>query len=636
MRRPPLSFLSIGAIVLALQASFVGCSSEPTYTAPDRAAGTRAPRTARCDDEVDPTGCLLPWPSSVFTKLDPTSPTGVRLSVDVTSLGAEDDATSLNRADGFSRLTPIATGFETELSEPGPGAIQLLLAEPGRADEGEAVPLHVTAVASDDEAPRTLLVATPKHVLEPNAEYLVVVTDALRAKGGGAIAPERSTRVSLGLESAASQAEADLHGHHAPARALLRKVGLDANRVLRMWTFTTRSTDDGTRRLRAMLAASRAAVAEGRTSVTIDVVKPGSGSVALDVEGRVTGLPSFASATGLTLDAQGLPVASGTREAPFRVAIPKGTGDYRFVMYGHGTGGEFRDTAFDEELGKEGIAKVGISFYGWTKDEALPTFLGLKKMFAGTHQSSAWLMQAVADGAAIQAAMARALGDALAAPTLGGAPNPAAGRKADGSIAMWTGGSLGGTMGLVFTAANPEVRAAVLNVPGAGWTHFIPGSYLYAMIRPFIRGAYGYDLGVLHALLMSQGNWDDIDGGIWREALAGRKTTFLLQESIGDQVLPNVGTENVAKTTGASQVGAVLDPIEGVSTSVEVVDASALTQFKVVQTSDLDVHGFAARDTPAGIAAREQIRAFVASVFAGRPRIALPPGCVGGSCDFTR
>lgn len=632
-----LRFLfSTSTALLLLQAPFAGCSSEPTYTAPDRAAGERVPRTAKCDDEVDPTACLLPWPSSVFTRRDASSPTGVRLSVDLGSLGPEDDASWLNRADGFSRLTPIITAFDSELDASAPGAIQLFLVEPGRTGEGEAVPLRVSVFPSSDEAPRTLLVATPKRLLEPNAEYLVVVTDALRAKGGGAIAAERSARVSLGVDEASSQAEADLRGHHAPARALLRKAGVDGSRVLRMWTFTTRSADDGTRRVRAMLAASRAAVSAGRARVIIDVVKPGSGSVALDIEGRLGGLPAFASASGITLDAAGLPVESGSREAPFRVAIPKGSGDYRFVMYGHGTGGEFRDTAFDEELAREGIAKVGIQFHGWTTDEALATFLNLKKMFSGTQQSSAWLMQAVADGAAIQAAMTGVIGEALAAATLGAAPNPAAGRKPDGSIAVWAGGSLGGTMGLVFTAASPEIRAAVLNVPGAGWTHFIPESVLYPKIKPFIVGGYGYDLGVLQALFMNQTNWDDVDGGIWKEALAGRKVTFLVQESIGDTVLPNVGTENVARTTGAVQLGAVLEPIEGLTAAAAADDVSAVTQYKVPPASDYDVHGFAAKDTPAGVAARDQIRAFVASVFAGKPRIVVPPGCAGGSCDFSK
>lgn len=636
MRRILRSSLSACVALVAAQLHLASCSPDPVFVAPDRAAGARAPQTAPCDD-ADPSACLLPWPSSAFTTSDPSSPTGVRLSVDVTSLGPEDDDASwLNRADGFSRVTPLATGFAGELDEPAEGAIRLLLAEPGRAGEGEPVPVRASVVATREGPSRSLLVAMPTRLLEPNAEHLVIVTDDLRAKGGGALAPERSARVALGLERPSSQAEADLYGHHAPSRALLARAGIDPARVLRLWTFTTRSADDGTRRLRAMVAASRAAVAEGRTRAEIDVVKPGADPITLEIEGRLTGLPAFASEAGLTLDGEGLPAASGTREAPFRVVVPRGAGDYRFVMFGHGTGGEFRDTAFDEDLAKEGIAKVGISFYGWTEADTLGTLTGLKKMFAGTRRSSAWLMQAVADGAAIQAAMPSAIGDALAASTLGGADNPAAGRRPDGSVAVWAGGSLGGTMGLVFTAANPDIRAAVLNVPGAGWTHFIPGSSLYAMIRPFIVNAYETDLGLLQALFISQGNWDDVDGAVWREAFAERDVTFLLQESIGDVVLPNVGTENVARTTGVAHIGAVLEPIEGVATAPGPNPRGALTQYRVAPTADLEVHGFAARDTPAGAAARDQIRSFITSVFAGEPRIEVPDGCAGGSCDFTR
>jgi hypothetical protein len=638
--RPPFRSLLFACAWSLLFVLFVplvsgGCS-KTTYTAPDRVAGVRAPRTAACDDDVDPTGCLLPWPSSTFTRLDPTSPTGVRVAVKLDSLGADDDPASLNRADGFSRLSPLVTGFDTPLDPPSEEAIQLYLAEPGRPHTGEAVALRVQQYPSKDEPSRALLVATPRRVLEPNAEYVVIVTSALHAEGGKAIAGERSARVALGLDDPESQAEADLRGHHAPARALLAKAGVDPNRVLRIWDFTTRSTEDGTRRLRAMRDAARAAVTGGKTQVTIDVVTAGTGSAALVVEGHLAGLPSFASKTGLTLDDKGLPIADGTRQAPVRVEIPKGAGDYPFIMYGHGTGGNFHDSAFDEELASTGIAKVGISFYGWTDDEVLPTFFGLKHMISASAGSTAWLMQAVADGAAIQAAMPGAIADALSAPMLGGAANPVAGRKPDGKVAIWAGGSLGGTMGLVFTCASPEVRAAVLNVPGAGWTHFISESSLYSTIEPFVVGPYGNDIGLLQAMFMSQTNWDDVDGGIWKEALAGRKTTFLLQESIGDQVLPNIGSENVALTTSAVQLGKVLVPIAGVSPANEAIDASALTQYHVTAATALDVHGFAAKDTPAGAAAREQIRAFVATVLAGAPRITVPAGCTGGSCDFSQ
>ena len=635
MQRSLRSLLAFAFTLLALQALVTGGCSKPTYSAPDRAAGVRAPRTAACNDDVDPTACLLPWPSSDYEKLDATSPTGLRLSVDLSSLGAADDPTTLDRADGFSRMTPLVTGFDALLDPPADDSVQLWLAEPGRATTGQPVGLRIEAFPSKDDPGRTLLLATPRTVLEPNAEYVVIVTDSLRAKGGGPIAAERSARVSLGLEEPSSQEEADLRGYNAPARALLAKAGVDPSRVLRLWDFTTRSLDDGTRRLKAMHEAARAAVAAGKVTVAIDVVTPGTGDVALVVEGRLQGLPAFAGTSGLTLDAGGLPVASGAREAPFRVAIPAGSGDYPFVMYGHGTGGNFHDSAFDEELAQIGVAKVGISFYGWIDNEVIATFFALKQMISATHRSSAWLMQAVADATAIEAAATGVIADALSAPTLAGAVNPVAGRRPVAKLAMWAGGSLGGTMGLVYSSVDQDIHAAVLNVPGAGWTHFIPDSDLYATIEPFVVGGYGSDFTLLQALFMSQSNWDDVDGAIWKESLAGRGATFLVQESVGDPVLPNIGTANVVMSTGAVEIGKVIAPIPNEPTATAPVsNASAFQQFRVNGGADLDIHGFAAKGTTAGVAAREQIRAFVASVLAGAPKIDVPPSCPNGDCDF--
>jgi hypothetical protein len=634
------------AFVVLASTSLVapGCSSSsaPSFTAPARVAGARSPRTGACAPALDPTDCLLPWPSSTWTRVDASSPTGVRLAVDLTLNDPDDDPTTYDRADGFSRLTPLMTGFSTPLDPPPSDAIRLFLVEPGRASTGAEVPLRIVLHPSNDNPDQSLLVATPRALLEPGAEYVAVLTSSTHAMGGVPIPAERSAALAMGATEPTSQDEANFRADFAPDRAVLEAAGLDASRVLRIWSFTTRSTDDGTRRLAAMQKAARAAVSAGTTTVTIDTWTAGTGSIAAIVEGHVSGLPTYmtASATApMTLDAGGLPVASGVHDAPFRVAIPSGAGTYPFIMYGHGTGGNFHDSAFDSELTGSGIAKVGISFYGWTSDDVISTFFSFSKMAAGTHHSSAMLMQAIADASAIELAVddgkgGGAIGDALAAAMLGGKANPVAGRRPSTPAHIWAGGSLGGTMGLVYSSANAQVRAGVLNVPGAGWTHFIPESSLWGQIEPFVVSAYGEDLGVLRALFMSQTNWDDIDGGVWKEALSGRDTPFLIQESIGDPVLPNVGTENVVHTTGAVQIGAALAPISGVSSAEVASDQSGFTQYFVSGAMGLDVHGFAAKDTPAGAAAREQIRAFIVSVLAGAPKITVPAACMGGRCSF--
>lgn len=633
--------------VFAISSLFlnIGCSSaeDPVYESPDREPGDRTPLTASCD-AMDPTRCLLPWPSSTFTAPDPQSATGIRLAVNKNSLLAGDDPWAANLADGFSRVTPIVAGFEAVVSpipiaSEGLGPMRLILAQPDHPAFGSFVPLRFDVTASGDDKNESLVVGYPLAPLEPGADYVAVVMDDLPVESGSAPAPSRAALVALEREPARSMEEAKLAGYHAPARAALAKAGIDPARVIRVWDFTTRSQKDATARLRAMRDAAAEAVAMGEVGVTIDLVTtPADASIALIVEGQLTNLPSFASSDlneGLTLDAEQMPVSAGTRAAPFRVLIPAGTGDYRFLMYGHGMGGSFRDDLFDEELALNGVGKVNIEFHGWTEDDVIETFVNFTRVFIGAHHSSALLMQAVADGEAIQKAMLGPLGDVLAAPEIAGQPNPAAGRRPIFDIPVWAGGSLGGTMGLVFSSSAKEAYAGVFNVPGAAWTHFIPKASAFNIVSALLMNPYSGNINVLHAMAMSQGCWDEIDGAIWASELEGRGSVFLLQESIGDPVLPNAGSEMVAVVTEADQVGAVLSPIAGV-TQVDVADGhTAITQYRVPDTDELDIHGFAARDTPAGVAAREQILSFVKSVYEKQPKITVPSGCAGGSCDFT-
>jgi hypothetical protein len=622
-----------------------GCSSSDgeVVKLPDRAPGDRAPLTASCD-EMDTMRCLLPWPSSTFTAADPTSATGLRVAIDPASLLGQDDPWSANLADGFSRVTPIATGFTAVVSpipiaNDGNGPVRLILAQPDHPAYGSLVPLRFDVTTSSNGDNESLLVAYPLTPLSPNADYVAVVMDDLPVESGSPPAASRAALLALGREDALSLAEAEIAAYHAPSRAALAEAGIDPARVTRLWDFTTRSQDDATKRLRVMRDAASKAVLEGNVGVTIDLVTtPPDAAIAAVVEGRLTGLPSFASSDldkGLTLDDQGTPVAMGTREAPFRVLIPAGTGDYRFLMYGHGMGGTYHDDLFDHEIAQRGVSKVNIEFHGWTEGTVIDTFVNFTKVFVGAHHSSALLMQSVADGEAIQKAMLGPLGDALAAPELGGAPNPAAGRRPQFDVAVWTGGSLGGTMGLVFASSAKETYSGVLNVPGAAWTHFIPKASVFEIVGALLKNPYEGNLNVLHAIVMTQGVWDDIDGAVWAAELGGRGSVFLLQESIGDPVLPNAGSEMVAVVTEAKQVGEVLSPILGVVPVAVAEGHTALTQYRVPEADALDIHGFAARDTPAGAAAREQIQSFLASVYENKPTITVPQGCKGGSCDFT-
>ena len=613
----------------------------------DRDPGARAPLTASCD-ESDPTSCLLPWPSSRFTVADPTTETGLRVSVDPASLPIDDDPSYLSRADGFSRVTGLAVGFAGDVNadvvswDPAQSlaedaTLRVFVAEGEHTGERVAFRTEWHDVSTVG-ASTWLMVARPSAPLAPATEHLAVVLDDV---GPAQVAP-RAVRVALGLDDASDRDEQALYAYHAPARALLAAQGVDAERVVRLWDFTTRSAADPTFRMHAMMDALEASL--DTLGVEIDSARiPADPEIAVIVRGRLTGAPSFLDEAGrFVLDDAGRPQIVGEAPIEFRVMVPAGAGDYPVALYGHGTGGDVSDPAFDIELGEEGVAKLALRFDGWTGDDLAQTLLRFTKFQIGSEVSTAGLLQALAGGTVLLTAMDGVLDDVLSADTLAGAPNPAAGRHPDLTRTAWVGGSMGGTMGAVVVSADERLRIAVLNVPGAGWTHMIPYSLLYsAGLGSLMAESYPTPLDMPLAVVMSQNSWDEVDGGVWADEALDAGGIFLLQQSMEDPVLPNVGTELLANAFGAKLLEPSIRPILGVDSDEDgfVTSGAALEQFRVPFTGAYDVHGFAARDTPAGDAAREQIQAFLQNAWNGKASMVHPDLCTTvtatGNCDFS-
>lgn len=647
----------LAALLLGLTACAGGPAPGDTAAAgPDaRAPGERAPLTADCDAQ-DATHCGLPFPSNTFARVDETSAqTGIRVALTEAANPSDgDDPSFLNTHDGFSRGSPLVTGVAGEVDASfalGQGVkvaanapIRLYNAQPDHPDYGAQVDLWAEVVT---DATGSLVLAYPMRLLDESCDYVAVLTTDLTLIGGDAPPRERASEVALGLAQPEGADEEALWGYHAPTRTLLEEVGLDADQVVRAWDFTTRSSGDTKARLESMLDA----VAGELSDVAVEWDEErldfrDDGEITMIVEGRITGVPDFVGSDGrFSLEPDGSVSQTGVTSVPFRVLVPavgfdgEPGGPVRVGMYGHGFGGDVHDRSMDATFADNGVMKVGLEFGAWNGPDLAFTVAGLTRIHSGVEAVTAQVLQSMVGGYAVYRSLDGVLGDALTADTLAGQPNPAAGRTLLTDQPMWGGGSLGGTAGLVIATTWPEIEFAALNVPGAVWTHFVGNSYTYEWaVGPLIEPAYGGPVATRRAIAMSQGGWDDAEGAGWVDVTRERGVSLLLQESVGDPVMPNLASEFLARSLDAPHVGTPITTLHEIDSVDSVSGGVGFTQFRVPDTGVFDVHGFAGKDSPAGDAAMQQIFDFARAAWAGSPEIVPPPLCADwtddGSCDF--
>ncbi|MBA3539781.1 MAG: hypothetical protein H0T79_09140 [Deltaproteobacteria bacterium] len=168
--------------------------------------------------------------------------------------------------------------------------------------------------------------------------------------------------------------------------------------------------------------------------------------------------------------------------------------------------------------------------------------------------------------------------------------------KSDPAKVSYMGISLGGIIGSTFTSVNPTVKSAVLNVPGVGLLDILENTQTAAIRCSLVNGLI--DAGIVMGekftgqnpttalcLATDQGwktqpgyrqfsaiaRWilDPADGANFTPKLAPKR--FLIQEVVGDTVVPNIATDREAALTGLTPADA--DP----ATSSTPAPSAAIT-----------------------------------------------------------
>lgn len=156
---------------------------------------------------------------------------------------------------------------------------------------------------------------------------------------------------------------------------------------------------------------------------------------------------------------------------------------------------------------------------------------------------------------------------------------PVGSPKLDPARIYWSGGSLGGMMGSMTVAVEPEIKAAALHVPGASFVELITTSSakVSGLVTGLALGTFGAKgeetLDEFHPLAQLLGTVSEAGDPIayaphvLRDPPPGRPPVdVLVTYSLFDEVMPNIATHALIRALGVEVAEPYLVGVEGVPT----------------------------------------------------------------------
>lgn len=546
--------------------------TDPSTSAPDPAGWPYL--SGDCDPLV-PEVCGLPFPSDVYLREDPTTATGYRVAFGETTPPVSDDGFQsspdlLNVADGFSPAAgPItflpgatATGFAGP-DDPGASLLDTSPTVIVDADTGERVAHFAELDLSHDDDARRAILLRPVSLLTHGHRYIVALRGVVDA--AGAPVPASAPFAALRDGTASDEPSVDTRREmYEDLFGTLAAAGVARDDLQLAWSFRVASRDTTTGRLLHMRDEALAAVGDGAPYTLSSVTPDPDEWLALRIEGTVQ-VPLYLDDGGpggvMTLDADGVPVQNGTYDYPFLLLVPKACRDTPcpIVQYGHGLFGDrysADSSGYHEAAQTFGAVVLSMDWIGMSGDD-VPMIAAAAA--AGDIDRFATIPDRSQQGMVNLAVALRTLMGTLAAdPVLqfDGAP------AVDPDVRYYVGGSQGGIYGATYMAVTPDIERGVLVVPGAAYSLMLPRSVYWAdYATPFVVERFEDPRVVQLVLGYVQMLWDRAEPSgyttaITEDPLPGTPThQVLLMEGIGDHQVPNLSTELLARSVGATYLG---------------------------------------------------------------------------------
>jgi hypothetical protein len=492
----------------------------PQFLDPDTAA--------RCEF-LDPTECLLVWPTDHLTVPDPTTDTGRRLNLQAPSLpknlaGAHIDPTEFNRNDGFSPGTPVLARVPgLDLAQTGAPPITDLSRslEPDspmviiNADTGER---HLMWAELDPDAPsedqRALYLRAGVNYDE-GQRYIVAMRRLKDASGA---------TIEANPVFATYRDDVSTDVPHVEARrsamedifARLAAAGIARDDLYLAWDFTVASQRNLSER---MLHIRDDAFADlGPAPPTFNVTNVEELTPAQDseivrrVEATVS-VPLYLTGTGapgngFNWGPSGLPQRNGSMIANVSCRIPRSASAVdpaRISLYGHGllgSRGEVNAGNVRQFANEHNVVFCATDWSGMSNED-IPTVVTILQNMSNFYQLADRLQQGILNTLFVGRTMKHDGGFAThPAFQDGGVP------LIDTSELFFDGNSQGAIIGGAATAVAQDWTRATLGVGGMNYSLLLRRSSNWPLYESILNTAYPGRLDQTLLLAMIQTQWD--------------------------------------------------------------------------------------------------------------------------------
>ena len=627
--------LAIPLFLLAL----AGCSSDP---APLPGVDAGPPPIEALYGTAAET-FLTPYPSNRYTVPDPSAATGLRVHLDAAAtrdpfIAAYPSTTDeLNAMDGFSTAGGVIVSFsapidihgivtddtaEPPITDPPRDASEytkkgspflLVNVDPTSPERGQAsgiVP-RWWAQGKDDyyTSDEFTLVAQPAKPLLPGTRYVFVVTSALVAANGGGVTRSSATEKLLNGEEKSPYADEV----RAALGELEQSTGVARDDIRLVTAFTTASVID-----ESLATAKRA-----RTQPAPAILEDWSVETPMtptDKRARFRAVfeaPEYRRPLpiGTWEIHDGAPVAQKKVGLEVFLAFSDATksGPRPIVIFAHGIGSsKDGNLSIAEHLAGINAAVIAIDSPEHGSRDPDPNANKLTEslaFFGVSFDDKSFNVARARDNfrqmSSDQLELVRLIGalgklDVLPAGAPDGIPD------LDVSRILYVGHSFGSIQGPAIFATAPEIHQALWNVGGDGLMGLIRDSGTFSLLVKALMpptmppGAIGRFFAVTQAIIDPG---DSLNYARFGTQLAAPGVTgwmardVLLQEVVGDTVVPNSASESLARAAGLVLANPIR-PISGLPSGTGPVTGNlasgatgAIVQFDKVEGGQLAMHG---------------------------------------------